>query len=226
MMRNYMEIMVSADFDTTTEGILGINNGNALVDESIFDKTPIFTVIEKFLETPVSDIKIKKFKNILDELGENTKSGNSDIILDYKFDPDNSYDIKSIVYNRSNPIVAIYFRNSPVSGVAIFDEDPGVLRITMSPYTKDYYTMETHQWIDFVKILKGHYSINYHRSRVLSTLLDDVSNTEMNLLRHLQFIAEYGNSDRFYNSIWDYYCMNGEITEKQKNSLISMIWRK
>lgn len=96
----------------------------------------------------------------------------------------------------------------------------------MDVFTKDYYVMADYQWLEFVEYIKKDMNLSEQRDLKLSQILDDKPSENLNILRQLKFIVnkDRRKSNRFLDSVYDYYEKNGFITEKQSKCVAKSIW--
>lgn len=208
------------------KGISDISNGNASINPDIFKGKnfwlPIEMLFSKFsTKSCFNDITDEELYDFASEFGEFEVYDNNIV-----FNKDNCYDLESIYLDNSTNIgrIGFQYKNSPINSFYLMDEG-NYVKIIISPFTKNYYTIRETEWNDFVNYLEISLSIAENRDIKLNEILGD-PDPNINIIRQLKFIVGYkkGNYDKFLDNVYRFYNKSGFITEKQARVLRTIMW--
>ena len=208
------------------KGISDISNGNASIDPVIFKGKnfwlPIEMLFSKFCsKVSFSDITNEELSEFASEFGQFEVYDNNIV-----FNKDNFYDLESIYLDNSTNIgrISFQYKNSPINSFYLMDEGSYV-KIIITPFTKNYYTIRETEWNDFVNYLEISLSIAESRDIKINEILGDKPDPNINIIRQLKFIVNHiGSYDTFLDSVYKFYKKNGFITDKQANVLRTIMW--
>lgn len=228
-------IMVDDDFgvqqysSSTTykiRGVSDISNGLASIDPVIFKGKNFWLPIEMFFskfseKLSFQGITEEELYDFASEFGKFEVYDNKVI-----FNRDNFYDLESIYLDNDTNIGRVNFQysNSPVKSFYLMDEGTYV-KIIISPFTKNYYTIRETEWNDFVNYLEIKMSVSDNRDIKISEILNDTPDPNINMIRQLKFIVSHiGSYDRFLDNVYKFYTKYGYITDKQANVTRTIMW--
>jgi hypothetical protein len=228
-------IMIDDDFgvqqysSSTTykiRGVSDISNGLASIDPVIFKGKnfwlPIEMLFSKFSEKlSFQGITEEELYDFASEFGKFEVYDNKII-----FNKDNFYDLESIYLDNDTNIGRINFQysNSPVKSFYLMDEGTYV-KIIISPFTKNYYTIRETEWNDFVNYLEAKMSVSDNRDIKISEILNETPDPNINMIRQLKFIVNHiGSYDRFLDNVYKFYTKYGYITDKQASVTRTIMW--
>jgi hypothetical protein len=199
----------------------------AVVDVNLLKNKNFFKPLEAILSQDIklNDITQKDFEKIMSKFGEFEKRSDRSIVFNF----DNFYDLElAYIDKKKNGSTRLCLRyiNSPVSSFYIINDGSSVLRVMMGVFTKDYYVMTEYQWLEFVNYIKKNMDLSEQRDLKIGQILDEKTSENLNILRQLKFIVskDRRKSNRFLDSVYDYYEKNGFITEKQSKCVGKYIW--
>lgn len=237
MLPFYIDISVDDDFGVdqgwssrVVKNVKGIkqfgNNNNAIVDPRIFDVKPFFKPVDAILRNNIriSDLTQESFVKLMKQFGEfKIQSSNERNLI---FEGNNSFDLHYAYLDNSQKGIGrlcLNFRNCPVTSFYLID-DGGDIKIILSPFTKNYYTLTESEWYSFLNYLESELSISELRDIKLNDILGD-TNSHINLIRQLGFIVNHSrHSNSFLSSVYTQYKEKGFITDKQASSVAKTIW--
>ncbi len=208
------------------KGISDISNGLASINPEIFKGKnfwlPIEMLFSKFsTKSSFTDITEEELYEFTSEFGEFEVYDNNIV-----FNKDNCYDLESIYLDNSTNIGRINFQyaNSPVNSFYLMDEGSYV-KIIITPFTQNYYTIRETEWSDFVNYLEAKMSILDNRDIKISEILNEIPDPNINMIRQLKFIVNHiGSYDTFLDNVYKFYIKNGFITDKQASVLRTIMW--
>lgn len=203
-------------------GIIDFSNNESIVDPKIFENKNYFKPVEYFLKNNISilDLLEIRFIEIMKEFGKFELKSNGYL----KFEDDNNFDLESAFIDKSSKLsrISLNFRNCPVNSFYLIDNGQS-LKIIVSPFTKNYYTITEVEWYTFIEYIEE--GVSEMREAKLNEILSDKV-SYINLMRQLKFIVKNKRSNSFLNSVYSYYEKNGYITEKQAKFIMEQIWNK
>ena len=233
MLNYYLDISVEDDFGlvdnywtsmiVNPEYILSINGNKAIIDNRLFIGRNFFIPVQRLLNInkPISNITSDEFVKIFSDI--NCEIEKSESRTNIRFDSDNHLDIdfayieNTGIFNR----VVFLFKNSPITSFCLLDED-GVIKIIVSPFTKDYYVISESEWFYFVNYLTVKESVSEIRDSKINQILGNSDDKSANLIRQLRFYLS-NKSNSFLSSVLSFYEKNGKITDKQFNAVAKSI---
>lgn len=201
-------------------GITSIQGDIAQVDPNLLMDKPFFEPVKQIIKLGKSLKEISQ-KDLTKLMIDNLHLNKSEDGEYYEFDPNNIYDLK-IAHKLDDIRIDLEYKNSPVKDFFLIDKGSYV-DIFLSPFTKNYFTLSESEWCRFYFYLNKNLSLSQLRDARIDEVLGDV-NPYKNLLRQLNFIVENGNSNRFFNSVLNFYREKGFISEKQANAIMKSIW--
>lgn len=236
MLPFYIDITVDDDFGVdqgwsnrtvkTVNGIIKWSGNDAVVDPKIFDGKPFFKPVEAILKNNVriTDLTQESFVELMKPFGEFVIGSNDRNLV---FKGDNSYDLMYAYVDNSQKRVGrlcFNFRNCPVSSFYLIDNG-GTIKIILSPFSKNYYTITESEWYSFFNYLERELGLAELREIKLNDILGD-KNSHINIIRQLSFIVDKDSrqSNRFLCSVYDHYRRNGFITDRQAIAVAKTIW--
>ncbi len=202
-------------------GLLCIIGNFAKVNPDIFDRKDFFKPIESIIRNNINinDLSKKDIEKIMSKFGDYEM--NSDVM---KFNPDNYYDLDQIFIdkNKNDTRISIRYLNCPINSFYLLQEG-NALKVIISPFTQNYYSITETEWLEFLNYLKEKIGISELRDIKLNQIFDEKPNKSVNLIRQLRFKLNK-SSDRFLNSVLDFYEKRGYLSDKQYNSVAKNIW--
>lgn len=239
MLPFYIDISVDDDFGIddgwgtslisthkSVKGIIRWSGNDAVVDPKIFDGKPFFKPVEDVLRNNVriTDLTQESFVELMKPFGEFVIGSNDRNLV---FNGDNAYDLMYAYVDNSQKGVGrlcFNFRNCPVSSFYLID-DGGTIKIVLSPFSKNYYTITESEWYSFVNYLERELGIAELREIKLNDILGD-KNSHINIVRQLAFIVDKDSrrSNSFLSSVYDHYRKKGFITDRQAQAVAKTIW--
>lgn len=221
-MLNYLiKLFIDDDFKTPTRGVNKVIDGYGLVDSSLFVGKSFFKPIELILnlDKRLKDISSKELYNLFSQFGKCKLSDKGDL----RFNLNNPFDIYNIHIMDKNRI-SIMYKYCPISSVFLFDRDD-CIEIHISPYTKNYWTISEGEWHKFLHYIDNNLEKSKVRDKKIDEILGDY-NPYINLIRQLSFIVseQHLKSNRFYDSVLNYYNTKGFISDKQAKAISKGLW--
>jgi hypothetical protein len=203
------------------DGISSMTADFARVDPSIFNKKDFFKPIEAIINNGVliNDLTLQDIEKLLSEFGK--FEFDSDV---FTFDPDNFYDLDTVFVDISkrDTRISVRYQNCPVNSLYLLQEGNG-LKIIISPFTKNYYSIEEVQWNEFMEYLNKKIGTSELRNIKLNQILNEDTDKSVNLIRQLRFKLNK-DSNSFLSSVLDFYEKRGYLTDKQHKSVAKMLW--
>ena len=200
----------------STSGDYAQVDPNLLMDKSFFE--PVKEIIK--LGKDFKDISKKDLDDIMDNLSLKKSKYDCDERHTY-FELDNPYDLYCA--SKLDDIrIDFGYKHCPVYDILLIDRDAYV-EIHLSTFTKNYFTISSTEWWRFCEYLNKKLSKAEVRDGKIEEILGDVKPYK-NLLRNLEFIVENGDSNRFFNSVLNFYREKGFISEKQAKAIMKSIW--
>lgn len=193
--------------------------GTSVVDSNIFFGKNFFKPVEKILSynKSIKDITDEEFKEIVSEFGKYFERSSS-----LYFQNNNDYDLDFCYLEKDR--ICFNYRHCPVNSFYLMDIN-GYLRINVSPFTKNFYTITETQWKEFVNYISDNKSIVEKRNVKIDQLLGD-SKININLMRQFEFVVENERniSTRTLDGIYSFYKERGYLTDKQVKFVEKSIW--
>lgn len=217
---------------TTTRnpfGIKSISGSDATVDENILKSVnswiPVSSLMSRNFDLRSSTQE--EFRQHMSRFGDFTISDDGESL---DFDCDNAYDLKHVRFldndrrGKDYNTIDIWYRNNPITYVFIKVLD-GYTVIDIGTFSKSYYVYSETDWFYFTECVSKELSIQEIRDIKIKQIFDEENNLHSNLLRQLKFLNKHGRtSNRFLESVEDFYNRNGYITDKQANAIKREIW--
>ena len=203
------------------DGIVSINGSFANINPKIFNNKDFFKPIESIIKNGINieDLSQDDIENIMSKFGKYEMDSNV-----MKFDPNNFYDLDQIFIdkNERDTRISIRYLNCPINSFYLL-QDGETLKVIISPFTKNYYTITETEWLEFLSYLNKEIGLSELRDIKLNQIFDEKPNKSINLIRQLRFRLNK-NSDKFLNSVLDFYNKRGYLSDKQYNSVAKNIW--
>ena len=203
-----------------------VSGGDATVDPRIFDGKSFFKPIEAILKQNkrIFELDQKSFEDIMSQFGEFELHSND---RNLQFSGDNQYDLHYAYLDNSQKGIGrllIHYRNCPVTSFYLLD-DGKMVKIILSPFTKNYFTITESEWIKFIDYLENELGISEIRDIKINEILGD-KNSHINVVRQLGFIVNNDSrqSNRFLSSVYYQYKEKGFITDRQASAVAKTIW--
>lgn len=233
-MEYHLEILVDDEFDASNlRGIFSINGSNAIIDEIIFKGNTFYKPVLEIVKNDLSEISKEKILEIGNLLSDNIKVSESNYGCHYdiNFEKNNVYDLDKISLDDSNincKRLLIQYHHCPINNFYLIEEGLNKVKIIVSPFTKNYFTISDLEWCDFINYLDKNYNIQRIREDKLNFIFKDDNDLDLptsNIIRKLKFIddnePEYRNS--FLSNILSYYKKYRKLSEKQIKKCFELI---
>lgn len=173
------------------------------------------------LGKPLKDITNNDYRELLSKLGEHKLKKYKSLCAE--FNKNNPYDLEFSSIEHSDKITRVLFRyaNSPITSLYLIEE-AGVVKIIVSPFTKNYFVMTGTEWYYFVRYLTEEISIAEIRDMKINQIFGNKPDKAFNLIRQMKFYLKE-NYNSFLSSVLSYYNKNGEISDKQFNAVAKVL---
>ena len=239
MLKYYLDISVDDDFGVNSNSWMGgntivnpdfiksINGSKAIIDPNLFIGRNFFKPLEKLLENdvPLSKLSHDDFVKVVSNFGKCKVTKNKKrTIID--FSSDNHFDLNYAYIENSDQVrISFDYKNSPVNSFYLLEEDSGVVKVMVSPFTKNYYVLDQTEWWYFVNYLTEKVSIAETRDFRINQVLSDKPDKSVNLIRQLKFYVKK-NSNSFLYDVLSFYNKRGYLTDRQFAAVAKTIgWR-
>jgi hypothetical protein len=233
MINYYLQISIDDDFgyQDTFSGrirvnpnyIQNISGDHATIDPNLFIGRNFYKPIEELLKLgkPLKDITNNDYRELLSKLGEHKLENYKSLCA--KFNKNNPYDLEFSSIEHSDKITRVLFRyaNSPINSLYLIEES-GVVKIIVSPFTKNYFVITDTEWYYFVRYLTEEISIAEIRDIKINQIFVDKPDKAFNLIRQMKFYLKE-SSNSFLLSVLSYYDKNGYISDKQFNAVAKVL---
>lgn len=209
MLKYYLDISVDDEFGVNTNSWMGtstivnpefiksINGNKAIIDPNLFIGRNFFKPVEKLLENnvPLSRLSHDDFVKIVSTFGKCKVTKNKKrTIID--FNSDNYFDLNYAHIENTDQVRILFdYKNSPVNSMYLLEEDSGVVKVIVSPFTKSYYVLDQTEWWYFVEYLTEKSSVAETRDLRINQILSDKQDKSVNLVRQMKlYLKKDSNS--------------------------------
>ena len=214
------------------KGIKSISGSEAVVDERVLRGINSWTVVSSLMSRNFNLVTStqEEFQEHMSRFGNFKIEEKSRNEYSLSFDDDNAYDLKWVRFidndsrGKKFNTMDIWYQNNPISYFFLKNEG-SYTSIDISTFSKNYWVYSDSDWGDFMDCLQKGLSIQEIRDIKISQILNEEPSVYVNLIRQLHFKTKYKRpSNRFLDSVYDFYEKNGFITERQAKAVMREIW--